>query len=524
MADSSQDHSPELPNHLAAASNGLRIIESMRQGSSGKRSADDCPPRPKNAFQRSLDDSRSCTYPGAYLQPSAGHADSSPQLRQPQQLPQQQCSPPPNRFLAQTQSAPPTGAMDYLTGMGIGASAPVQERCQRGADGLSVDGLNGDQLADYVGLSKSASGFAQPNAHHSRQHGFDSAVPASSFPRSEFQHSSQQHSFSPQLQGSFSTASSIGQSVQTSFGQALPQWTCAMPKSLGRPQPMVQNAFTQGLQSGLRSRPQSPFGLSPENSEGLLQPQSAFTLPLQASFQAALGHPPRGPFGQRQRDQDAHQSPFGQAEGSSAFSMPFRSSLYGSNNATMGTTSHLNESLPSEATSMDVCQSHSPSATSQQPATLGRHPSAGVSEQTSQGLAQPPLPQSAGFARWQHLPSHVSASSPFAATKPDPSADPSLGPPQESLHPGSLAPDSLDAGSAGAAQWFSRPDAMRKAALALSGQLAQIDKQVLEHIVPRCGHNGRGGPNQADAFIIANQVDTCLITFCPFTEESNVSL
>ncbi|KAL0048855.1 hypothetical protein WJX82_001004 [Trebouxia sp. C0006] len=384
--------SPKLQNQLAAASHSLSLIEDMHPGSNNQWPAEARPPGAASS-QRKLDDSRSCTYPSAYMQPASvalRHVDTSPQLQQ--QLPPlpQRRSKPPNRFLAQTHSAPPTGSLDYLTG---GASTHLR---QPAANGLSSDGLDGNQLADYIGLSRSANTFCQQSG------------PTFSHPGAGFQQSYQKSPHVPQLQGSFSPVSSVGLSSQTALVQS---GSFALPRSSGRPQPMVQNAFAshQGLASGLHSRPQSPFGMSlglssESNSDRLLQPKSAFPMTLQSSLQAAFDQLPKPLQGQGEKEPAAyHASPFGQPDGPSAFPMPFRGSPYGSN-VTMGSSSHLNKG-----------------------------PAPGCSE----------------------------------------------------------------------------PDAMRKAALVLCAQLAQIDKQVLEHIMPQCGHHVRADPQQPGSCSIAQQVHQC---------------
>jgi len=63
-------------------------------------------------------------------------------------------------------------------------------------------------------------------------------------------------------------------------------------------------------------------------------------------------------------------------------------------------------------------------------------------------------------------------------------------------------------------QGCSEPDAMRKAALVLCAQLAQIDKQVLEHIMPQCGHHVRADPQQPGSCSIAQQVPLNLMCAC----------
>ena len=496
--------SPKLQNQLAAASHSLSLIEDMHPESNHQWAAEARPPG-ATASHRNLDDSRSCTYPSAFMQPASVplvDADTSLQLQQQQQLPplRQRRSKPPNRFLAQTQSAPPTGSLDYLTG---GAATHLR---QPAAHGPSSDGLDGNQLADYIGLSRSANTFGQRSG------------PAPSQPGSALHQSCPRSSHSPQLQGSFSPVSSVGLSSQTTFEQS---GSFAMPRSLGRPQPMVQNAFSshQGLASGLHSRPQSPFGMSsgmcPESSgDTLLQPKSALT--LQSSLQAALDQLPKRLKGQSQKEPAAYQaSPLGQPDGSSAFPIPFRSSPYGSN-VTMGSSSHLKEGpAPSEATSMDICWSQGLSAASNQPATVRHHPSAASGEKAVHGLAQPRLPFSGSFSQWQNL-----APSPFAVPKPDPSSQPSLGASQsmghhpEALHPQILVEERSRDDTSAEVQGCSEHNAMRKAALVLNAQLAQIDKQVLEHIMPRCGHQVRADPQQPGSCSIAQQVPSSLMCVC----------
>lgn len=499
--------SPKLQNQLAAASHSLSLIEDMHPGSNNQWPAEARPPGAASS-QRNLDDSRSCTYPSAYMQPASvalRHVDTSPQLQQ--QLPPlpQRRSKPPNRFLAQTHSAPPTGSLDYLTG---GASTHLR---QPAANGLSSDGLDGNQLADYIGLSRSANTFGQQSG------------PTFSHPGAGFQQSYQKSPHAPQLQGSFSPVSSVGLSSQTALVQS---GSFALPRSSGRPQPMVQNAFAshQGLASGLHSRPQSPFGMSlglssESNSDRLLQPKSAFPMTLQSSLQAAFDQLPKPLQGQGEKEPAAyHASPFGQPDGPSAFPMPFRGSPYGSN-VTMGSSSHLNKGpAPGEATSMDICQSQGLSAASNQPANVRhhpQHPSAASSEKVLHGQAQPRRSFSGSFSQWQNI-----APSPSAPSKPDLSSQPSLGASQslghhpEALHHQILEEERSHDDTSADVQGCSEPDAMRKAALVLCAQLAQIDKQVLEHIMPQCGHHVRADPQQPGSCSIAQQVPLNLMCAC----------
>ena len=183
----------------------------------------------------------------------------------------------------------------------------------------------------------------------------------------------------------------------------------------------------------------------------------------------------------------------------------------------LGTSPNLPETLPSEATSMDICSSQGLSATSQQPATLRRHASAGVSEQASHDLAQPLLPWGGEFGQPDILPSCPTAPSPFAANTADPTPEPSQGRSQslrlrpEALHPNGMTEDAHNSGTSMDLQ--AEPDSMRKAALVLNSQLAHVDKQVLEHIVPRCGHAGRADSNQSDGYIVAQQVHSYLLWY-----------
>ncbi len=498
--------SPKLQNQLAAASQSLSLIEEMHPGSTNQWSAEARPPVAA-ASQRNLDDSRSCTYPSAYMQPASvplRHVDTSSQLQQQQQLPPlpQRRSKPPNRFLAQTQSAPPTGSLDYLTG---GASTHLR---QPASNGLASDGLDGNQLADYIGLSRSANTFGQQSGTTFSQ------------PGAGFQQSYSRSSHSLQLPGSFSPVSSVGLSSQTALVQS---GSFSLPRSSGRPQPMVQNAFAshQGLTSGVHSRPQSPFGMSQgmsseSNSDRLLQPKPAFPLTLQSSLQAAFDQLPKPLQGQGQKEPAAyHASPFGQPDGPSAFPMPFRSSPYGSN-VTMGSSSRLNKApAPGEATSMDICQSQGLSAASSQPANVRHHPSAASSDKAVHGQAQPQRSFSGSFSQWQNI-----APSPFAPSKPDLSSQPSLGALQslghhpEALHHQILEEDRSHDDMSADVQGASEPNAMRKAALVLCAQLAQIDKQVLEHIMPQCGHHVRADPQQPGSCSIAQQVPLNLMCAC----------
>ena len=107
--------------------------------------------------------------------------------------------------------------------------------------------------------------------------------------------------------------------------------------------------------------------------------------------------------------------------------------------------------------------------------------------------------------RWHNLPTQASSTDLSPGTVPGLNRAPLQSQPLQSKHlPSALS--SIQSNSVEEPQWFEGPEAMRKAALVLNAQLAHIDKQVLEHIVPRCGHESKGGHGCTGAHIIQTQV------------------
>lgn len=502
-----------MHNRLIAASTSLPASDPMQQGiNSSWLASNDRPPLAPTSSHRILDDSKSCTYPGAYMNPAVS-APSSSGAFQAQQLhqAQQNSSSAPPRNLAETRSAPPTAALDYLTGFGLGSATEDLHRLrQQTDDSLTANQTRfDDRLADYMARSRPSSGFG----NHSPGGAYDSSItwPGSLSSQAHQQHRSQ---FSPQLQHSLSMSSN-SHPGRLALGESMPSNAFSMSRT--RPQPMVQNAFTQpGLQLGSRSRLPSPFGFPPTPNEGLLQDQPAFNLSVPSQHKP-IAQPARAPASHAL----AHQQPLNSSRMSLPFAMLSRGEHIGASGSLLG-----------ETAAMDVCQRSSPSAAVQaSPGAKRRSSAMSLSEQVSQGFALQPQGRTAGRP-WRRLPSRASAPSPFATTKFDSSSGQDLDlppfrghfqaqPPQlqrqpshEPLHPNGLSTTEVDDDMPDASPWFSQPDAMREAALALNVQLAQIDKQVLERIVPLCGHATGTAPEQSDSHIIVQQVCTLCVLAC----------
>lgn len=105
--------------------------------------------------------------------------------------------------------------------------------------------------------------------------------------------------------------------------------------------------------------------------------------------------------------------------------------------------------------------------------------------------------------------------SPFAVEKASPPAS-LVG--TDYMHPASAAalPQGLSgqhlsgvADSAGLLQWPSSSEALRKAALSLNAQLAQIDKQVLQHVVPQLQRSPSHLQNQDIVQQVRNNTSYC---------------
>ena len=498
-ANAAAHESAELQSHLTAASDSLRLIEAM-QGDPNSSWGDN-PPHKKRHL-RSLDDSQSCTYPASFLH-QAGR--QQPQTAHSLQLP---APPAPRRLLAEVQSAPASGALDYLTGMSQPASANQlhhQLQQQHAIGELGLERLGVSQLQELLGMGSAGKEVLdQQDGNQLPASMSGNSLFKSSLSRVSLPQDCQQGRSSPQVQPTGSAGLPVSPCVLTSTEHSHLHQPFGKPFSGRQPQPMVQNAFSSHLTtfSSAPSHAASPFGLPQGSRDSLLQQRPATALPLKTATDVAS----RVPVALPSRETPAHQLPFQpQPEASGALSLPFRGLPQSHLHATSNVASNYRLSGPSS--SQAGGHSQALSALSHQTAVGSAHKpgsAMSLSEQLSQGLRPP---ASAKHAQWQNLPQRVPMLSPFD-TPPEPAPGPTGTPLQKPLLQTQSPSDSVGTkgNSAAHTQWFDEPGAMRQAALVLNSQLAQVDKQVLEHIVPRCGHQGKGGSGITDAYVIQTQV------------------
>ena len=495
-ANATAHQSAELQSHVTAASDSLRLIEAMQDDPNSSWGED---PPPSKKHLRSLDDSRSCTYPATFLH-DVGRQQTH--TAQSLHLPSPAAS---SRHLAEARSAPASGALDYLIGMSQPASAQQlqhQLQQQHAIGKLGLERLGVSQLQELLGLGSAGRELDQQGRNQLPPSMLDKSLFNSDVSQVSLPEDRQQSRVSPQLQPTSSLATPVSHPIHTATEQSRLHDPVERPHSELRPQPMVQNAFSSHLTafSNSLSHAASPFGLPQGVSESLLQQGSATALPLQPATDAAS----RVPFIQSSRDMPAHQLPFQpQPEASSSISLPFRGLSQSHLHAISNVDS--NSRLSGLPTSQAGGHSQGLSALSIQTAAGSAYkPGSALSKQLSQGVRPS---ASAKLPQWQTLPQRVTMPSPFD-TPPEPAPGPTGAPLQNyPLQP--LSPSEsvgFEHNSAAGSQWFEEPGAMRKAALLLNAQLAQVDKQVLEHIVPRCGHQGKGGPGITDAYVIQTQV------------------
>ena len=516
----------DLQSQLTAASNSLRLIETMQVDPHS--SWGDHPP-PSKKHLRSLDDTRSCTYPCAFLQhtgvPHAGGSD--PPLTAINSLRLQSPSAP-TRHLPETQSAPASGALDYLTGMGQAPSAvrlhhQLQE--QHAASELGLERTGVSQLQRPLGMGSACQELDPSSTEDLSGSTYDRPQAQNNCRMSLPQHR-HHSSIATQLHPAVSPAASKGAPSQDAFEQASlpfaadafekPQPAYRQPSSpfpmdvfdkalADRQQPLVQNVVGVDLTAfaNMSSCKASP-GLHKELKEATLRQQSDFPLSLRKDPDAASTLP----FSQSSREAVTHQSHFQiQPEASSLFPVAFSRVSQGNVN-----TSELSSPRTSQTGFMDAHRHPGLPARSHQTAAYKPTPASSPSK-TLLSVSGPVTSAMPGSNQWRNLPQRVAMPSPFDMPL-EAVPNPSRASPREDAPQSQAAPDAavrLHCGSAAEqTQWFDKPGAMRKAALVLNAQLAQVDKQVLEHIVPRCGHQGKGAAGSDDAYIIQTQV-SCLL-------------
>ena len=314
-------------------------------------------------------------------------------------------------------------------------------------------------------------------------------------------------SVSPLLQSSGPAAAFAGVSTTPASGQLPMHHSLADSQTALWPQPEALGAFRSqraSLTSMLSTHLMSACGPSQDCGRSLQQ-QTAFLRP----FQTAL-HGPTDTAARQTSGQNPRANPFTQTS-EPAIGCPLSLSLscgLGWQGRSLASTevdsgSKLSSSTSSKGLLMGVCQSQVASTSFHQDALdTSVRPHEQLSQRKSPCMSGPLRPN-----RWRNLPSQAAAppsSNASSDTLPGSSRLCLQGQGLQCQH--SFVNPMTNSNVGGEAQWFKGPEAMRKAALMLNAQLAHIDKQVLEHVVPRCGQQGKGGPGLSDASVIQTQV------------------
>lgn len=490
---------PQLHSHLSVASNGVHLGGARQDGPSSSW-GDEPPPHKK--LLRTLGDKGAGMCPNPFLDQISGWPEHRSQLHH---QPSTQCR-------AETTGAPIKGAVDHLAGAGVtGPFTETQQQLHVGAES-QLKRLGIRQLQELLGMGRNPK---QPRKHQLQDRQLDPTLPTTSIITSNTCHvslpQSRQHaSFSPLLQPSILTAAVAGPS--TFAGQLPARHSLSSPQTALWSQPEALRAFTSqhATLTGMPRTHTLPAGELPQDCSEALQPQLAALLrPFQTALQGTRDTAARQPSGQPLGLTHPKQLSHGLLP---RCSLPSASAVQSIGLAsTEGLDSCSNRSSnPSsnKGVAIGACQSQ---------AALTLLPQASLDTPSSphKQLSQGKSPSMTGpfrSNRWRNLPNQaVAPPSSNALSGTDPASNrPFLQ--GQSLQGQSLQCQSVPAISSIASnflhesQWFEGPEAIRQAALMLNAQLARIDKQVLEHVVPHCGQQGTGAPGLPDASIIQTQV------------------
>lgn len=406
--------------------------------------------------------------------------------------------------LAQTASASTSSAIEYHTGASLlGPASPPQQQHQqqRAGDPPALERLGIRELQQLLGMSVPSKDMNPPRKQQLHDRQWDAAPATGNMSRTLLPQKRQHASFSPQLYPCVSAAMLAGKSALTGFRQPSAPYLPADSQSTPWPQPTSLGAVT--------SQHASSTGMHAHAASAhvLLQHQGAFLQPVQPNqnaLQGARDAAARRPSGLPSRytwdGQSVHES---RPEPSPSFSLPFgpvsqSSSLTSAEG--VDSSSRLSGPPPSKARLLAACSNQAASALSNQTSLHRPTLLASSSEQLSQG-GNPSMGGPLRPNPWLSLANRASAPSLHEAS-PAAGACPS----RSSLQGTGLPTLSSVGSSSDDVQRCQGPDAMHNAAQVLNTQLALIDKQVLEHIVPCCGQQGKGGSKLSDAYNIQKQV------------------
>lgn len=496
---------PQLQSHLSVASNGAHLSGARQDGPSS--SWGDNPP-PNKRLLCTLGDKGSVMCPNPFLDQLTGRSGQLEQRSQLRHQPSTQCP-------AQTTSAPIPATLDNLAGAGlIGSFTESQQQLQPQHVGAEsqLKRLGIRQLQELLGMGRN---LKQPRKHQLQDRQLDPTIPTTSIITSTTSRvllpQSRQHaSFSPLLQPSILTPAVAGPSTVAAFGQLEIHHSLSGSQTALRSQPKAVGAFTSQHASltGMPRTHMLPAGELPQDCSEALQPQlAAWLRPFQTALKSSKDTAARQPSGQARGLKPPEPWSHEQFPGChSSSSLPSASALQSIGLAsTEGLDSGSKRSGPSSSKGVVIGACQSQAALTLLPQASLDRPSS-PHEQLSQGkspsVAGPPRPN-----RWRNLPNQAVAppfSNVLSGTAPA-SNRPFLQGQSLQCQP-APAISSIADSSLHESQWFEGPEAVRQAALMLNAQLARIDKQVLEHVVPHCGLQGMGAPGLADASLTQTQV------------------
>ena len=418
-----------------------------------------------------------------------------------------------NQCLGEVASLPmSSSAVDNLTGaLLLGSSTQPHHQLQPQLVGgeAPLQRLGIRQLQELLGMNTLGKHLNQSRQHQLHEGQCTTTIATSSTTSSASRLLPQKRphaSISSLLQSSVPAAAFAGVSTTPASGQLPVHHSLADSQTALWPQPEALGAFRSqraSLTGMLRTHTLSACGPSQDCSRSLLQQQTAFLRP----FQTAL-HGPKDAAARQTSSQTLRASPFMQASEPAqgcplTLHLPRGLGWQGSSLASteVDSSSKLSSSTSSKGLLMGVCQSQAASPALPQDAL---HTSVRPHEHLSQ--RSPCMSGSFRPDRWRNLPSHVAALPSSDAPSDTVPGSSRLCLQGQGLQCQPSFANSTAGNVRGELQWFKDPEAMRQAALMLNAQLAHIDKQVLEHVVPHCGQQGKRGPVLPDASFIQRQV------------------
>lgn len=418
---------------------------------------------------------------------------------------------------AQTASVPASGVVDYRAGASL--QGPVTHQQLQSAHGASdpplLERLGIRQLQQLLGMNIPSRDVNCPGKHQLLDGQWDAVPPAGNVPRTllpqKRQHATSPSQLLPSSINGVSATDFTGNTTLTGSRQPAARHSFCDSQSSPWPQARTVDDFNslQASVAGVRAHAVSACGQQQFGREPLLRHQATFQQPIQAALQAVRNPAVIWPSGQTLRDtlhggkQSLHKPPL---ECPTSFALPFRPV---SQSSSLASTEAVDSSFklcgptPSKAMLLAPCPSQAVLPLSNQ--TSPHRPTllASSNEQLSQGSNNASMGDPLRPNPWLNLPTRALAP-PLSEAPPAPApglSRPSLqGPALLSLS--SIESNSTD-GEPGRCEG---PDATRKAALVLNAQLALLDKQVLNHVVPRGGTQSQGLSKLSDGLNIQKQV------------------